>query len=112
MRHQIKQSAVAFAAVASVLLGACSAGSTSNQNTGQEGGSGDKGSGASQASNEALAVGLVAEPANLDFTKTDGAAIPQALLDNVYEGLVKLDHVVVFVPLLAMSFRMSDDSEI
>ena len=30
---------------------------------------------------------MVAEPANLDFTTTDGAAIPQALLDNVYEGL-------------------------
>ncbi len=38
-----------------------------------------------------LTVGLVAEPANLDFTTTDGAAIPQALLDNVYEGLVKLE---------------------
>ncbi len=36
-------------------------------------------------------MGLVAEPANLDFTRTDGAAIPQALLDNVYERLVKLD---------------------
>ncbi|MFC7625873.1 ABC transporter substrate-binding protein [Microlunatus sp. GCM10028923] len=56
-----------------------------------------------------LTVGFVAEPANLDFTRTDGAAIPQALLVNVYEGLVKLDQNGAIVPLLAKSWKVSDD---
>ena len=48
-----------------------------------------------------LTVGAIAEPANLDFTSTEGAAIPQALLYNVYEGLVKLDQAGEIVPALA-----------
>jgi peptide/nickel transport system substrate-binding protein len=56
-----------------------------------------------------LSVGFVAEPANLDFTSTDGAAIPQALLVNVYEGLVKLDQDGKVVPLLAKSWEISPD---
>lgn len=40
---------------------------------------------------ELVRVGLIAEPASLDFTTTDGAAIPQLLLENVYEGLVTID---------------------
>ena len=54
-------------------------------------------------------MGLVAEPANLDFTKTDGAAIPQVLLDNVYEALVKLNDDGKIVPDLATSWTASDD---
>ncbi|MEU4509703.1 ABC transporter substrate-binding protein [Nonomuraea wenchangensis] len=56
-----------------------------------------------------LSVGAVAEPANLDFTSTEGAAIPQALLVNVYEGLVKLDQNGKIVPLLAEKWDVSDD---
>ncbi len=56
-----------------------------------------------------LAVGYTAEPANFDFTRTDGAAIPQALLYNVYEGLVKLDADGQIVPLLAESWTVSED---
>ncbi|WP_414936460.1 ABC transporter substrate-binding protein [Amycolatopsis sp. cmx-11-51] len=56
-----------------------------------------------------LAVGYTAEPANFDFTRTDGAAIPQALLYNVYEGLVKLDTDGKIVPLLAESWTVSED---
>jgi hypothetical protein len=33
-----------------------------------------------------MTIGLAAEPATLDFTRTDGAAISEALLVNVYEG--------------------------
>ncbi|MDQ3617070.1 MAG: ABC transporter substrate-binding protein [Actinomycetota bacterium] len=91
MSHRIKK--VAVAAVASLLLASCSAGSDST----------------GQASDEKLSVGLVAEPANLDFTKTDGAAIPQALLYNVYEGLVKLDQEGEIVPALAKSWEVSAD---
>lgn len=65
--------------------------------------------GGSSASRDSLAIGFVAEPANLDFTTTDGVAIPQALLVNVYEGLVKLDQDGKIVPLLAKSWEVSDD---
>jgi peptide/nickel transport system substrate-binding protein len=58
---------------------------------------------------DTLAVGFSAEPANFDFTRTDGSAIPQALLYNVYEGLVKLDADGRIVPLLAESWTVSDD---
>ncbi|WP_199430683.1 ABC transporter substrate-binding protein [Qaidamihabitans albus] len=56
-----------------------------------------------------LAVGFTAEPQNFDFTTTDGSAIPQALLYNVYEGLVKLDARGEIVPLLAESWTVSED---
>ena len=56
-----------------------------------------------------LSVGFTAEPANFDFTGTDGTAIPQALLYNVYEGLVKLDEHGRIVPLLASSWTVSAD---
>ena len=56
-----------------------------------------------------LTVGLLATPGNLDYTTTAGAAIPQALLYNVYEGLVKLDNEGAIIPLLAESWTVSDD---
>ncbi|GAA1966955.1 ABC transporter substrate-binding protein [Amycolatopsis minnesotensis] len=56
-----------------------------------------------------LTVGFAAEPQNFDFTRTDGSAIPQALLYNVYEGLVKLDPEGRIVPLLAESWTVSLD---
>ena len=56
-----------------------------------------------------LSVGFTAEPQNFDFTRTDGAAIPQALLYNVYEGLVKLDADGKIVPLLANAWTVSPD---
>ncbi|MCU1685629.1 MAG: dipeptide/oligopeptide transporter periplasmic protein [Amycolatopsis sp.] len=60
---------------------------------------------------DSLTVGFTAEPQNFDFTKTDGAAIPQALLYNVYEGLVKLDSAGKIVPLLASSWTVSPDRQ-
>jgi peptide/nickel transport system substrate-binding protein len=57
-----------------------------------------------------ITIGFSAEPANLDFTRTDGAAIPEAVLVNVYEGLVKLDEASGrIVPLLARSWTVSPD---
>ncbi|MFI7465842.1 ABC transporter substrate-binding protein [Nonomuraea sp. NPDC049646] len=74
------------------------------------GGSGSGGSGTAGAPKaQSLSVGFVAEPANLDFTATEGAAIPQALLVNVYEGLVKLDQDGAIKPLLAEKWSVSDD---
>ncbi|WP_157252129.1 ABC transporter substrate-binding protein [Nonomuraea typhae] len=73
------------------------------------GGGGGQTGGASPSKQETLSVGFVAEPANLDFTSTEGAAIPQALLVNVYEGLVKLDQDGKIVPLLAEKWEISED---
>ncbi len=56
-----------------------------------------------------ISVGFAAEPQNFDFTRTDGAAIPQALLGNVYEGLVKLDRDGKIVSGLAESWTLSPD---
>ncbi|WP_191247418.1 ABC transporter substrate-binding protein [Amycolatopsis deserti] len=76
-----------------LVISACSAGSTASVGSGPD----------------TLAVGFTAEPANFDFTRTDGTAIPQALLYNVYEGLVKLDSSGKIVPLLARSWTVSED---
>jgi peptide/nickel transport system substrate-binding protein len=86
------------------VLAACSAGSTST--TSPTGGA-SGGSGGSQS----VTVGLVAEPASLDFTTVDGAAIPQVLLTNVYETLVKQDQDGKIVPALAKSWTVSPDKK-
>ncbi|MBB5894455.1 peptide/nickel transport system substrate-binding protein [Kutzneria kofuensis] len=74
-------------------LAGCSAGSTAY----------------SSPSADSITIGFSAAPANLDFTRTDGAAIPQALLDNVYQGLVHLDANGAIVPQLATSWTVSPD---
>ncbi len=93
------RSLVAVGAVCGLLLGTAACG-------GDDGGAG---AGADGGTAKTLSVGFVAEPANLDFTTTEGAAIPQALLVNVYEGLVELDQNGEIVPLLAEKYTVSDD---
>ena len=83
-------------------LSACSAGS------GAQSGSGQDGAGNGQES-DGVVVALTGEPANLDFTTTAGAAIPQALMANVYEGLVEIDQDGKIQPLLAESWDISED---
>lgn len=68
------------------------------------------GGGDSPEAHDVVTIGLGPEPANLDFTTTDGAAIPQALLDNVYEGLVTLTDDGDIAPLLATSWDVSEDN--
>jgi len=99
---KIPRTATAIGAALFLVLGACSAGSSTSGSSGTAGGGagGDK---------TTLTVGLVAEPASLDFTKVDGAAIPQALLTNVYETLVRQDQDGKVVPSLAKSWKVSDD---
>ena len=46
-------------------------------------------------------------PRTLDLTTTADASIPEVLLYNVYEGLVKLDPAGKIVPLLASSWKVS-----
>ncbi|MFI0817435.1 ABC transporter substrate-binding protein [Streptomyces sp. NPDC021098] len=67
------------------------------------------GSGPRGGSADGLEVGLIAEPASLDFSTTDGAAIPQALLGNVYEGLVTVDQHGEIKPGLAERYERSAD---
>ena len=55
-----------------------------------------------------IVVGTTAPPASLDFTTTSGAAIPQALMGNVYEGLVRIDQDSTIQPLLATSWELDD----
>lgn len=101
MRNHMTRTATVLVAVAATLAAsACSAGSSAG-GTSKSTGSGD--------TNQTLAVGLVAEPASLDFTKTDGAAIPQVLLYNVYEGLVKLNNDGKIIPDLAKAWTVSTD---
>lgn len=62
------------------------------------------------ASDEELVIGFAAEPANLDMTTTAGAAIPELLLENVYQGLVSMTDAGEIVPELAESWTVSDDA--
>jgi peptide/nickel transport system substrate-binding protein len=78
---------------------ACSAGS-------------DSSSSSSTTSTKTTATfGFSAAPENLDFTTTDGAAIPQVLLDNVYQGLVALSPAGKIVGSLAKSWTVSADNK-
>lgn len=56
-----------------------------------------------------LRVATGAPPASLDFTTTGGAAIPQALMGNVYETLVRIDASGNVTPGLAKTWDISPD---
>ncbi|MDR0960173.1 MAG: ABC transporter substrate-binding protein [Propionibacteriaceae bacterium] len=56
-----------------------------------------------------LSVGATLEPDTLDLTTSDSAAIPQVLLYNVYETLVRLDGEGTIKPLLATGYDVSSD---
>ncbi len=56
-----------------------------------------------------LVIGATAEPPTLDPTANNAAAIPQVLLDNVYETLVKVDGSGQLRPLLAKAWEVSPD---
>jgi peptide/nickel transport system substrate-binding protein len=98
--RQLRIVAGTLLACLALLITACSAGAGNNAPPGQN---------ATGSAGETLQVGLGAAPANLDMTQTAGAAIPQALMYNVYEGLVKLDGNAKVQPLLAKSWQISQD---
>lgn len=91
-RHNMIAS-IATVMVASLALVGCSTGPTAGD----------------EEPDTSLTIGLLATPSNLDYTTTAGAAIPQALLYNVYEGLVKVGNDGTIIPLLAKSWTVSDD---
>lgn len=77
--------------------------------TGCNAGGGGGGEATGGTAKDSLVVALTGEPVNLDFTTTAGAAIPQALMSNVYEGLVQVDQSGAITPLLAKSWELSKD---
>ncbi len=56
-----------------------------------------------------VTIGLQLEPPTLDLTSSPAAAIPQVLLYNVYETLVRLQPDGSITPLLASEWEVSDD---
>jgi peptide/nickel transport system substrate-binding protein len=56
-----------------------------------------------------VVIGLQLEPPTLDLTSNPAAAIPQVLLYNVYETLVKLESDGTITGLLAESWDVSED---
>ncbi len=90
---------LALVATFAVALTACTAGSSSTSTSGSGG----------SAGTASVSLGLVAEPASLDFTAAAGAAIPQLLMSNVYETLVAQDDTGKVVPALAKSWTISED---
>lgn len=59
----------------------------------------------------AISIAMTSSATSLDFTTTGGAAIPAALMDNVYETLVTIDPSTGdIIPRLAHSWDVSDDA--
>lgn len=85
----------ALIAAGSLVLTGCNAGAGSSDDN---------------ADAETATIALTGAPLNLDFTTTAGAAIPQALMSNVYEGLVEVDQSGEVAPLLAKDWTLSADN--
>ena len=66
-------------------------------------------SGGSSGGTTKIVIGETLAPVSLDISQESGAAIPQALLYNVYETLVKIDDQGKFQPLLAKEWKVSPD---
>ncbi|PKQ32788.1 MAG: ABC transporter substrate-binding protein [Actinobacteria bacterium HGW-Actinobacteria-2] len=67
------------------------------------------GGGATPAQAKTLVVGATLEPASMDAWHNPDASIPQVLLYNVYETLVKVDSDGALKPLLAQAWEISPD---
>ncbi len=65
----------------------------------------------SSGSAASLVVGATAEPSSLDLWHVDGASIPQVLLYNVYQTLVKVDGSGKLQPSLAERWEASSDGK-
>jgi peptide/nickel transport system substrate-binding protein len=68
--------------------------------------------GRAMAESSSVTIGASVAPGTLDLTTTADASIPEALLYNVYEGLVKLDPSGKVVPLLAVSWKVSANGRV
>lgn len=99
-RRTTRLALISALASAALLLTACGGGTTEEP--------GQTAAPAPDAS-ATLTVGLILEPVNLDIRHTDGAALEQILVDNIYEGLVTRDGSEI-VPRLADAYEISDDA--
>ncbi|KRA22319.1 peptide ABC transporter substrate-binding protein [Microbacterium sp. Root61] len=101
MHRRITLAATALLATTALLLTACTGGGTEPS---------PSSSGTPDAA-ATLTVGLLLEPSNLDIRHQSGAALEQALIDNVYEGLVTRDADAgnEIVPRLASDWEVSSD---
>jgi peptide/nickel transport system substrate-binding protein len=68
-----------------------------------------RGANGSEGEQSRLVIGATAPPPSMDATAHDAAAIPQVLLYNVYETLVKVDTEGRLRPLLAQRWSVSPD---
>ncbi|WP_109472284.1 ABC transporter substrate-binding protein [Ornithinimicrobium cavernae] len=107
MKSRLTSRTLALLAAASLVTASCSAGAPGEGGTGTDQGGSTAGGGS--ADTEELSIGFGAEPENLDLTTTAGAALPQVLLYNIYETLVKVDQDGTIVPALAKSWTVSED---
>lgn len=82
---------LAFLFTTTLSLSGCSAGYTAGY-TGRT------------ADSSTIVIGLSTAPVTLDFTRTASASIPEALMGNVYEGLVRIDNDGTIQPWLATSW--------
>ena len=84
-----------------LVLTSCAAGHTAVVNPEDSGSS----------STSAITIATTSSATSLDFTTTGGAAIPAALMDNVYETLVTIDpESGNIIPHLASSWDVSEDA--
>ena len=67
------------------------------------------GSDSGGAVDDSITLGFTLEPTSLDISGTAGQAIPQVLLDNVYEGLVRIEEDGSIAPALASAYEISSD---
>lgn len=97
----LRRTALATSAllIGALLLTSCTGGNTASAPTGDV------------DPDATLTVGLSLEPSNLDIRHTSGAALEQALVDNVYQGLVTRngDDDNAIVPALATEWTISPD---
>ena len=64
---------------------------------------------ASTEASDEITLGFTLEPTSLDVSGTAGQSIPQVLLDNVYEGLVRVTDDGSITEALAEQYTVSDD---
>ncbi|HZD21805.1 MAG TPA: ABC transporter substrate-binding protein, partial [Acidimicrobiia bacterium] len=106
----------ALVVLMSLILAACAGSTQQTTTTSVEGGSettqADTTPTTGAAATEpatAVTIGLQLEPPTLDLTASPAAAIPQVLLYNVYETLVRLEADGSITGLLAKDWEISDD---
>jgi peptide/nickel transport system substrate-binding protein len=99
MSRRTALAAAALVLTSALALASCTGGGTPTPTAG--GGEPDP--------NGTLTVRLALEPTNLDIRHTAGAALEQALIDNVYQGLVTRDENNEVVASLASDWTISPD---